>query len=564
MPGMSCISMQLCKLLPRYIGSAILLLHCAQSLAVIQTPYTAYIGGELNDSTYDSSIDTQGNVVIVGQTHSASITGINSVFSSTTVDQNCFVTRINPESPQQNLAIIIGGNASEVCRKVLIDPSNNIYIIGETQSSDFPVTNNTQLRGNWDGFLIKLDNQLNLQFATYIGGSNTDFAHGLAFYDKDKIAIVGETWSQDFPTTSNAYIENCLTLDVCDSVHANAYLYVIQPQENAIPIYSSYLGGVGNDKAHSVSSSGNRIAISGETQSADFPLIQQLSNSLKGSLDAFVSLFEFTTDSQVNLLFSSYLGGNGDDSGMQIKFDSNGNLVVTGESSSDDFPTTNNAFSKRCASGASYCLSGTTARTDIFITQLDTQLYKLKYSSLFGGSHDDTPFSLLITADNKLWISGNTYSEDFPITDNAEKKHCTTNKTCAKDADGFFIKLDPELPGQNSLLYASYFGGDQNDSISKLHIKNDLLYLTGDTDSGFVSTTGNVNSQPQNGDAFISIEILPAAGKLLNTPHEIKNDMVRSSSLSLTNLLWIFLFLWIFRQRYKLSFLPGINRAYET
>ncbi|MDX1812526.1 MAG: SBBP repeat-containing protein, partial [Gammaproteobacteria bacterium] len=258
------------------------------------TIYNTYIGGPLYEASVDSTLDSDGNVYITGQTYSSEFQGLTTNFSTSAQDQNCFVTRINSASPNVAQVHIFGGSKGEVCRRIVVDAAKNIYVIGETRSPDLPVSNGTALAGDWDGFIFKFDNNFNILFGSYIGGSATDFAHGLALKTNGDILIAGETWSNDFPTTANAYINDCLVLDKCNASIASGFLLIFSGTKNQYnTVYATYLGGSHDDKAHAVASYGNKIVVIGETQSADFPLIAQLSDALKGNLDAFVSVFEY-------------------------------------------------------------------------------------------------------------------------------------------------------------------------------------------------------------------------------------------------------------------------------
>lgn len=508
--------------------------------------FFSYLGGENNENIFDAVSDARGNLFVVGQTHSRTLSGIETQFSSSTEDQNCFISRLDLDNPQQHRGLIFGGNRSEVCRQVIVDDNSMIFVIGETQSTDFPVTNNSRLQGNWDGFLAILDENLTITAATYIGGSETDFAHGLDIFTSGKLAIVGETWSTDFPTTPGAYIEDCLSLDICDTIHANAFLYVINQNDLNLS-YSTYLGGSHNDKAHQVITQANTIMIVGETQSSDYPLIRQLNNNLKGNLDAFVAKFEFTNDSEAQLAFSSYLGGNGADSGLLIANDTQNHLVIAGETSSDDFPVSESAFSRQCGNGETFCLQRNTVQTDIFVAQIDMNQFTLAYATLYGGSKNEMPSALTIDADSTWWLSGLTRSVNLPITNNARKLQCAKNQNqCQQNYDSFILNIDPTLNTSASLRYASYFGGDKSDLVKSITVRENQLLIVGDTFSEQLASRDAFKPVEENGDGFIQAQALPSPGQYIAKPKPIQAKQA-SGGLNPSILLWLFTLLCYWR-----------------
>jgi len=536
----------------------IISLYAIQSNSVHSFESIQFIGGALYESTYDSAVDLAGNIYLTGYTLSTDFSQSETEYSSSTQDQNCFLTKSSFSQPEQSKTIIFGGNGNEVCRQIAIDSAQNIYIIGETQSDDLNVSDFSSLKGDWDGFLYKFDKHLNWLAGMYIGGSNTDFAHGLTILQDNKLVIVGETWSTDLITTSDAYVEDCFSLNICNGKTANVFLKLIDSNNinSTQAIYSTYLGGNRSDKAHAVSAANNRVYIVGETQSADFPLIKQISDIQKGNLDAFVSVFDFSSIPKPQLVFSSFIGGNGSDNAITIKIDQDQNMIIAGNSSSDDFPTTNDAFSQRCADGNQFCASNSGNFSDIFVVKIGP-LFTLDYASLFGGSNNEVVNSLIIDDDNNWWLAGLSNSDDLPLTDNAKDNGCNHRVNCQQIEDGFYIKLNSALQNKNSLYFSSYIGGEKTDNLKKLHFFQDKLITVGNTSSAsLIESTDNLNTINNNGDLFVTLDDIPTNSFYVKGEKHKLDSSIRppsASHLNLTILLSLSLIIVLFRRPYKFN-----------
>jgi len=487
--------------LPAFIPS-----HASQT-------YYSYLGGSLSETGYAITTDNLNNIYITGNTNSEGFNGFEAISNKIHQNQNCFVSRINLEDPTENYYFEFAGSGRESCRAIAVDFAFNVYVTGETQSADLPVTTNQLYGGDWDAFIFKLNPLGKLDYASYIGGSLTDYGHGLALRGIDDVFITGETWSNDFPTTSNAYTENCVIINICDGTEANAFITNIDTSsvDQFTSQYSTYLGGLKQDKAHSIAIDFDGILhVAGETNSTNFPLVNQISNRLKGKFDGFVSLIDPNLDSLNSLIFSSYLGGNGDEFITAITSDVNGNSYLTGSSSSDDFPTSQNAFSQRCATGNANCLNSiiNNQHSDIFLTQIINN--EIAYSTLLGGSGDETGHAIAVDQLGSIYVSGATNSDDFPITDNAIDNSCNNTNPCSEHSDSFLIRVDPLIDGESGLTYSSFLGGNEIDNALGLHINaNNNVMLTGETYSPALATDPALDHTQENSEAYLQeIEII--------------------------------------------------------
>jgi Beta-propeller repeat len=228
--------------------------------------------------------------------------------------------------------------------------------------------------------------------------------------------------------------------------------------------YSSYLGGSGIDQAAGIAVDGSGNAyVTGFTTSSDFPRVNQISGACNGSCGTAASFDAYVTKinaSGTALVYSSYLGGSGDDQGSGIAVDTSGNAYLTGATNSSNFPRVNQI------SGACNGSCGSGSNLDSFVTKINAAGNALVYSSLVGGSGDDsnsynTVFFNNITVDGagNAYLTGQTYSTDFPRV-NQISGACNGSCGTGFPGDVFVTKINA---AGSALVYSSYLGGDAAD-----------------------------------------------------------------------------------------------------
>ena len=518
----------------------------SRSTPFISKSTTTYLGGSNNESAYAIAIDKHNNIIVAGKTNSDFFDGFNLRQPKNQFNQNCFVLKISASTSSDNFYFELAGSERETCREIALDSEDNIYLTGETQSSDLPVTTAKNFGGEWDAFLIKLSNTGTLLYASYLGGSLTDYGHGLAVKSIDEVYVAGETWSPDFPTTSNAFMSNCIQHTSCDmdkdKSKANAFLTHVDTSQPAIfqSRYSTYLGGNNQDKAHDLAIDHHgHLHIVGETRSSDFPLYftqkinepnkrNQLRDSLNGTYDGFLTIIAPEKHSDESLIMSTYIGGSHNDAVLSVTTDLVGTSYISGETWSDDFPVSDNAFSSSCANGAAACnpMGNIKSHTDAFVSvishgNMDSYFpavipnssaeVNVLYSSLFGGKNSDVAQNIFIKEDS-IYVAGTTFSADFPVTNNAIRSACNKSVNCENNSDGFIIKIDLKKDNIASLTYGSYLGGDNMDSVFSLaQNNNNSIFLTGETYSSDLTYSTNssadtifpIDRSIENGEAFL-------------------------------------------------------------
>lgn len=277
-----------------------------------------------------------------------------------------------------------------------------------------------------------------LVYATFLGGGEDDVALSIAADSAGNAYVTGWTRSTDFPVTPGVFGP---TMNGCDGFGCDAFVTKLNPTGSSL-VYSTYLGGGGEDVGNSivVDSSGSAY-VAGSTVSDDFPVTPgAFDTAANGARDAFVVKLD---PAGASLLYSTYLGGGGDDGGYSMAIDPAGNAYVTGFMRSSNFPSTPGAFDT--------IMNGF---QDSFVTKLDSTGSSVLFSTYLGGGDDDAGYAITIDSAGNSYITGQTQSAGFPSTPGA------FDTTYSEPQDAFVTKLDS---GGGSLLYSTFLGGSEAD-----------------------------------------------------------------------------------------------------
>jgi len=319
-----------------------------------------------------------------------------------------------------------------------------------------------------------------LVYSTYLGDSSDDFADGIAVDSSGNAYVVGSTGSTNFPI-ANAF-QPALGND--GPYKGTAFISKFNPSGSAL-VYSTYLGGSGNDSgtAIAVDSAGNAY-VTGWTQSSNFPTANAFQPAHGGGSDpsdAFVTKLDAAGS---GLVFSTYLGGSGNDEGRGIAVDSSGNAHVTGRTTSTNFPTAN-VFQAAIGGGP-----------DAFVTKFDAAGSGLVFSTYLGGSSNDEGRGIAVDSSGNAYVAGSTGSTNFP-TANAFQA------AIGGGPDAFVTKFDAAGSG---LVFSTYLGGSSNDEGRGIAVDSSgNAYVTGFTGStNFPTANAFQAAIGGSGDAFVT------------------------------------------------------------
>jgi hypothetical protein len=308
--------------------------------------YSTYLGGNGGELGNGIAVDGSGNAYITGEANSVNFPTTAGAFDTChNVSWGGFVSKLNPSGTGLVYSTYLGGYTQTFANSIAVDGSGNAYITGEVAGGGyFPTTpgafDNSFSGGNWDGFVSKLNpSGTGLVYSTYFGGNSSDCGLGIVLDGSRNAYITGYTSSSDFPTTPGAWDRDTSFIYGAYDV----FVSKLNPSGTSL-VYSTYLGGSDFDFGNGIAVDGSGNAyITGETNSIDFPTTVGAWDTINDGYyrEAFVSKLN---PNGTGLVYSTYFGGSDNDYGYGIAVDGSGNVYITGETGSPDFPTTVGAF----------------------------------------------------------------------------------------------------------------------------------------------------------------------------------------------------------------------------
>jgi len=389
------------------------------------------------------------------------------------------------EDPRVIFSTYCGGNGYDCGNSLAVDSHGDVYIVGYTGSSNFPVSDDAwqkEKKGGHDMFLGKFKASGERVWLTYFGGSNTDVAVECVADKDDNLIVVGKTDSPDFPTTEG--VEQ-------DSAQGGIDVVIVKFSPDGKLLWSRYYGGTDGDVGEGIAlcSNGTDFVITGSTLSRDWDWHRGIPIT-KGTYQDTLGLWTYDTNywmsdaflaklsGEGKLIWGTYLGGDTQDAAHAVAVDKDGNIAVVGETEiigafkDPVFPTTTDAFH-----------SNPCAKKDIFYSKF-SPLGKLLYSTLYCGN---TASSLDETNDP------NDYATDVKFDDEGAAVFCgyTGSKLFPTTADAYKPKYDSydavlvKFSKENQRVWSTYFGGASGAEIAySLAIdSNDNLWIGGTSNS---------------------------------------------------------------------------------
>jgi putative flippase GtrA len=329
---------------------------------------------------------------------------------------------------------------------VNILPNNQTLIVGTVQMNP----------DNLDAYIgiYDLSNRQILK-KMVIGGTRNETVKSIYQKNNDILYIIGTTTSPDFPITNNAFQKDMKGI-------FDVFIAMINISTMDL-IYSTYFGGIyGDYPVRIINNAANELIIAGYTRSPDLPITQSsFQSTVKGGYDIFIAIFNFELS---DLIYSSYYGGSDYDAITDVIIDSDGNIILIGNSDSSDFPVTNDAFNP------SY--SGS---LDCIVIKLDHEHLNPIFSTYIGDIGWDEAIGGIIDIFGNIFITGFTDSIHFPTSEDAIFRSNQGNKDV-------FITL---LSSDGKRIYMStYLGGSLNEVPVGIALDENFgIYIIGQTDS---------------------------------------------------------------------------------
>jgi hypothetical protein len=328
-----------------------------------------------------------------------------------------------------------------------------------------------------------LDPTISLLYSTYAGGIHNDQAFSIAVDTKGSTYITGWSASEDFPVTGNALQTARKMIGV--------YLYdvvVMKFDSSGSLIYSTFLGGAQNDHGGAiVANPDGSVYVGGYTQSTDFPVTSNAyQGTAGGGSDAFLA--RISADGS-QLLYSTYLGGVGDEAITSLLLNADGSLWMSGVASQPGLTPSATAYQKK-PNGID--------NSFVAKAQFDANAnLQIPYLTFIGGSQsgqtngpgEGWPSSLTVDAAGNVYYAGTTQSSDYPVTATAYEQPVTLSHGCANSPNpnsiGVVTKFSPDL---SQVSYSTYFGGKTEDQNGYPYCNQGLTTIHLDTAGTFGST----------------------------------------------------------------------------
>ena len=479
-------------------GIALVLLFVSSADAALDLTrdWSTYLGGSATDYGCAIAVDSAGCAYVTGYTTGSGFPTTTGAYCESYWSQyDSFVSKLKADGSGLEYSTYLGGDGYDYGYAIAVDTSGNVYVGGNTASSNFPRTAgayDTTRDGDSDGFVAKLNSTGSaLSYSTLIGGSSDDYVFALCLDDSTNAYVTGTTNSTNFPTTSGVY-------DTTFNLVTDAFATKLNAAGSGL-LYSTYLGGSANEEGRGVAleTSTGKLVVVGRTASNDFPRTASVWDTSYngGSYDGFVVKL---TDNAGALDFGTYVGGSSNDAVYGVALDSSSNVYVAGETQSSNFPGTTGAYDTTL--GGTY---------DAFLTKLLSNGSAPVFSSLLGGASVDTGRSLSLDDSGNAYVSGRTMSSDFPTTASAFQT------SLAGSLDAFLVEV---ASTGDSILYGTYLGGTADENVPVLaRMSTGELFLAGDTASTDFPTTPGVMDTTRDGarDLFVAkfafLEATPTA-----------------------------------------------------
>jgi len=304
--------------------------------------YVTRVGGTGTESGNAIAVDASGDAYIGGETDSTDFKVVSAIQPSNGGTDDGFVAKLNPAGSALLFSTYLGGSSGDLVTGIALDGSNNAYVTGITVSSDFPITSGsyqTSQKGTGDNAFIaaiKSDGSAKI-YATYLGGSGSNDAMGLAVDSAGEAYVTGSTSSTDFPTVNPAQSTNAGGLDV--------FVTKFNASGTGL-LFSTYYGGTLDETGTGIAlDSFGDAYVTGRTASSTYPFSgTPFQSALSGSSDALVTELSNTGF----VVYSSFLGGTGNENSIAadttngalgaVAVDSSSNAYLAGDTNSIDFP----------------------------------------------------------------------------------------------------------------------------------------------------------------------------------------------------------------------------------
>ncbi|MBS4016548.1 MAG: SBBP repeat-containing protein [Candidatus Latescibacteria bacterium] len=450
--------------------------------------WATYYGGSGQDNCDGSremgaiTADNSGNIYITGFTGSTNFPTLNpgagAYFQGTVASAfDAFIVKFN-NNGQREWATYYGGISDDIGIALATDSSENLFVTGVTFSSTtFPTYNpgggayfQSSSGGSGDVFVLKFSNTGLRQWATYYGGYQSDVGYAIATDPSGNIFITGNTFSSNLPTYdagSGAYFQptNAGSFDA----------FILKFSNAGVRLWATYYGGSDDDNGYGIAAdTAGNVFITGMCRSTNFPILDAGGGAyFQSSILGYRTVFILKFNNNGVRTWATYYGGSTNDYGRAITADSLGNIFITGNTSSTNFPVLD-------AGGGAYFQGTIAGSDDAFILKFDNSGIRI-WSTYYGGTTGDIARTITTHPSGMVYVSGNTLSANFPTYDPGNNAYYQA--ALGGGHDVFILGFN----NTGARQWATYYGGASTDyGMSLATDATGNIFLSGFTlSSGF-------------------------------------------------------------------------------
>lgn len=359
--------------------------------------FSTYLGGSDYEINPSLALDENDMIVVAAQTYSTDFPTTPGAYQEDSPNSlSNIISKLSSDGTALMFSTFFGGTPTSECESPIVEigMNNNIYIAGVTYSDDFPVTSDafqTENPGNLSCFISCLSSDgSTLHYSTYLGGEFVDCLS--AFYiDNEGCAYVsGETYSNDFPVTPGA-LNNTTRPD---------FLTKINPDGTNLEYSAILTSGTISDIT--VNNEGI-VYLIGTADNGDFTATPGAFQSL-GNPSCFSAFIMVVNQAATEILYATYLSGEECDTGRIISLNEEGDIILSGNTSSTSFPTTPGAYQTINYDNAAY------------VVKMDATCSQMIWGTLIGGEGTEGIYEVTLDDSENVIICGITEGGGFPIT----------------------------------------------------------------------------------------------------------------------------------------------------
>ncbi len=457
--------------------------------------YSSYFGGNGYDCSYGIAVDSKDNMILVGYSGSTNLPTTTGCFQKEkSGSHDAFIAKFTSDG-QPVWITYYGGSGTDVAKGCVIDKDDNIYVVGKTNSQDFPVT-----KGKFNGFdtpdafILKFSPTGERIWSVLYGSSHYDTGEGIALMSDGGVVIAGYTNGNDLPVTDGLLFYTW---------QGNADAFIARFSSDGDLVWGTYYGGYQNEISTCIATDKNdNIAVGGYHQTVSnlpnkyiFPTTPDaFQKDTSGGNDCFIIMLT----GNCSLKYATLYGGRGDDVAKGITIDNSNGVYFCGYTKSENFPISDDAYQKKYAINRA------------FITKFSSN--QRAWSTYYGGDPGNDPGgneadAITFDKNDNIWITGATNCPDFPVI--GDSIHGITSPFSIGGTRIILMKMD--LNGKP--IYSAYYGSKNSFGFAVFSNSSRFL-ITGET---------NATKFPYTNNAFQN-RIIPAE----YTSYLVKIDLNRT------------------------------------